>query len=98
MAGVSEPLRAVLEFATKLTKAPEDISGDDISALRDAGWTEQTIEDAINAIALFNYVNRLVDAFGIEGSQAYFDHVGAALAAHGYAPLIHQGTKKSNGA
>ena len=60
----------------------------DVDAVTSAGWSEQAVEDAINVAALFNYVNRLVDAFGIEGNDAYFKHVGQMLAGKGYAPLV----------
>ena len=96
MAGVSDKLRAVLTFAAKLTETPRTIGQDNIKTLQEQGWKDQAIEDAINVIALFNYVNRLVDAFGIKGNQKYFDHVGAALAAQGYAPLIQQSQKKAS--
>lgn len=96
MAGISESLRSIIEFSTKLTRSPERVSGDDISILKEAGLTDQTIEDAINVISLFNYVNRLVDAFGIEGSQPYFDFVGTALAKQGYTPLLAQAKVKAH--
>lgn len=98
MAGISESLRAIIVFSTKLTQSPELVTEDDISILKDVGLTEQTIEDAINVISLFNYVNRLVDAFGIEGNQPYFDFVGTALAKQGYTPLLAQASRKARSA
>lgn len=95
IAGISDSLRAIIEFSTKLTQSPETVNENDITALKDAGLTDQTIEDAINVISLFNYVNRLVDAFGIEGNQPYFDFVGTTLAKQGYAPLLDQAAKKA---
>lgn len=96
MAGISESLRTILEFSTKLTQSPEQVTENDILTLKEAGLTDQTIEDAINVISLFNYVNRLVDAFGIEGSQPYFDFVGTALAKQGYTPLLAQAKTKAH--
>ncbi len=93
--GIDQRMVAILTFATKLTQTPEHMEPTDIMALQDAGWADQTIEDVINVVALFNYVNRLVDAFGIEGNQPYFDYVGKALAADGYTPLIKQAQKKA---
>ena len=92
---VSAKLQAILEFATRITREPDSIRQTDIDALRDVGWEDETIEDAINVVALFNYVNRLVDAFGIEGDDAYFKHVGATLATQGYAPLVKSALKKA---
>ena len=95
-AGVDDRLRPILRFATKLTQTPEDVGQSDIDALRAAGWSDQSIEDTINVIALYSYMNRLVDAFGIKSHEAYFKQVGAALAKHGYAPLIRSALKKAS--
>ncbi len=78
----------LLDFAEQLTRAPHAIDQDDIDTLLAAGVSEQAIEDAINVIALFNYVNRLVDAFGVQGNPRYFEGVGRALARDGYAKLL----------
>ncbi len=88
--GVSEQLKDLLVFSEKLTRTPAEVTIADIDALKDKGVAEQTIEDTINVVSLFNYVNRLVDAFGVEGSPDYFKMVGASLAKNGYAPLIRQ--------
>ncbi len=80
-------LLALLAFAGKLTKTPGAIAQGDIDALTQAGWDEQSIEDAANVTALFNYVNRLVEAVGIEGEESYFRQIGKTLATRGYAPL-----------
>ena len=88
--GVSGQVRDLLVFSEKLTRTPAEITVADVDALKDKGIAEQTIEDTINVVSLFNYVNRLVDAFGVEGSPDYFKMVGASLAKNGYAPLIRQ--------
>ncbi len=95
MEGVSDQLRAILDFATKLTRDPGGIGKADIDALITEGIAEQTIEDAINVISLFNYVNRLVDSFGVEGGPSYFEYVGTALANHGYTPLLESSETKA---
>ena len=95
-AGVDDSLRPILRFATKLTQTPEQVGQADIDALRAAGWSDQSIEDAINVVALFNYVNRLVDAFGIKGNETYFKQIGATLAKQGYAPLIKSALRKAS--
>lgn len=95
-ADIDPKLRPILRFATKLTQAPDEVGQADIDALRAAGWSDQAIEDTINVISLFNYVNRLVDAFGIKGDEAYFKQVGAMLASQGYAPLVRSALKKAS--
>lgn len=93
---VDERLRPLLRFAGKLTRNPEAVGQADVDALLAAGWSEQAVEDTINVASLFNYVNRLVDAFGIEGSESYFKQVGRALATRGYEPLIRSALKKAS--
>ena len=92
---IDPKMRAVLRFAQKLTDHPEDLRQADIDALTAAGWSEQAVEDAINVIALFNYVNRLVDALGIEADETYYKQIGQALARQGYAPLIETTLKRT---
>ena len=87
-AGVDDRLRPILRFATKLTQTPEQVARADIETLRQAGWSDQAIEDATNVIALFNYVNRVVDALGIEGDDSTFAQIGKTIAQQGYARLI----------
>lgn len=94
--GVDEKLRPILRFATKLTQTPEDVRQSDIDRLLAAGWSEEAVEDAINVIALFNYVNRLVDAIGIEAEETYFKQIGSILATQGYAPLIETTLKRAS--
>lgn len=94
-ADIDPRLRAMLRFADKLTATPEEIGQADVDDLLAEGWSEQAVEDAINVTALFNYVNRLVDAFGIKGDEAYFKQVGRALATDGYAPLINSALRKA---
>lgn len=78
----------LLSFAERLTRTPQEVGQRDIDELTQGGVSEQAIEDAINVVALFNYVNRLVDAFGVAGNPTYFANVGRALARDGYAKLL----------
>jgi len=86
--GVSDQVKDLLVFSEKLTRTPAEITIADIDVLKDKEISEQTIEDTINVVSLLNYLNRLVDAFGVEGSPNYFKMVGASLAKNGYAALI----------
>ena len=88
IAGVSDQLKDLLIFSEKLTRTPAEISISDIEALKDKGVAEQTVEDTVNVVSALNYLNRLVDAFGVEGNPSYFKMVGAALAKNGYAALL----------
>lgn len=54
-------MRAALRFLETLTLRPEDLTGDDIDALRAAGLTDAAIRDAASVCALFSTITRLAD-------------------------------------
>lgn len=58
--------RTLLEFAVRLTDGPADIDDADVQTLRDVGWTEPQIAEAVYTTALFAMFNRVADAFGLE--------------------------------
>ena len=45
-------------------------TSDDVQRLRDAGWSEDQIAEAVYITALFAFFNRVADAFGVP-SQNY---------------------------
>lgn len=92
---LDDRLRAVFKFAYKLTLEPGNISEADIGAIRSAGWSDQTIEDTICVVSTFAFLNRLVDGFGIIGSDDHFQQVGAMVAQQGYEPLVKMVQQKS---
>jgi alkylhydroperoxidase family enzyme len=42
-----------------------------IGPLREEGWSDAAIHDAIQVIAYFNYINRVAEAVGIEGEPEW---------------------------
>ena len=58
-------MRALCDFAVKLTREPAAMTRADADALRAAGWDDVAIHDAIQVIAYFNYINRVAEAVGI---------------------------------
>ena len=74
-ADLSEPLRALCDYAVKLTRTPAAVGDDDVAALRAYGWDDEAIHDGIQVIAYFNYINRIAEGVGIgpepewEGAQ-----------------------------
>jgi uncharacterized peroxidase-related enzyme len=64
-AGLSEPLRALCDYAVKLTCSPAAIGAADVEELRAHGWDDEAIHDAIQVIAYFNYINRVAEGVGI---------------------------------
>ena len=59
-------LRALLEFAEKLTLTPYKIWDEDIAHLQELGWGEEAIVLTTHIVGIFNYLVRLADAFGLE--------------------------------
>ena len=64
-APVSPAERLLLEFVGTLTRHAYRITDDQVQALRDVGWTDAQIAEAVYDGALFNLFVRLADAFDI---------------------------------
>ena len=69
-AGLAPAERALLDYVELLTKAAYRSTPEDVQKLRDAGWTEDQISEAVYVTALFAFFNRVADAFGVP-SQDY---------------------------
>lgn len=65
-AGLSDAERALLEYVSKVTEAAYRTTHEDVQRLRDLGWTEPQIAEAVYITAMFAFFNRVADAFGIE--------------------------------
>ena len=57
--------RALLEFVRLLTLNPAGTTDEDVERLRQAGWAEPQIAEAVYIISLFAFFNRVADAFGL---------------------------------
>jgi alkylhydroperoxidase family enzyme len=55
----------LLDYAELITRAAYRSTADDVQKLRDAGWKEDQIAEAVYIIAMFAFFNRVADAFGI---------------------------------
>ena len=58
--------RAILEFAEKVTLAAYTVQPSDLDLLRSHGLDDETIFDVVEVVGLFNSINRIADALGIE--------------------------------
>jgi alkylhydroperoxidase family enzyme len=77
-APVSGAERALLEFVRLMTLASYRITAVDVQRLRDAGWSDEQIAEAVYIAALFAFFNRVADAFGLEDPH-YWDHPPAGM-------------------
>lgn len=57
--------RSLLDYVKLITEAAYKSTGDDVQKLRQAGWKEEQISEAVYITALFAFFNRVADAFGI---------------------------------
>jgi alkylhydroperoxidase family enzyme len=62
---VSDAERLLLEFVGTLTRHAYRITDEEVEGLRQAGWTDEQIAEAVYVGALFNLFVRLADAFDI---------------------------------
>lgn len=60
----------MLDYAKLITEAASKSTASDVQKVRDAGWTENQIAEAVYVIAMFAFFNRVADAFGVP-SQNY---------------------------
>jgi len=64
--------RVLLVFASKVNSESQSIGPADITALRDAGWGDDQIAEAVHVAAIFAFFNRVANAFGLQ-SQGFLD-------------------------
>jgi uncharacterized peroxidase-related enzyme len=71
-ADLSAAERALLEYVAKVTEAAYRTTAEDVQKLRDHGWTEPQIAEAVYITAMFAFFNRVADAFGVS-PQRYLE-------------------------
>ena len=64
-AGLTPAERSLMEYVELVTRAAYRSTAEDVQKLRDAGWKEEQIAEAVYITALFAFFNRVADAFGI---------------------------------
>lgn len=70
-APVQPRVRAMLDYARKLTLEPTAMSADDVQRLREAGWTDEDIMDIAEVTAMFAFTNRMASGLGWEPNPEY---------------------------
>ena len=54
-----------MDYVELVTRAAYRTSAADVQKLRDAGWRDEQIAEAVYVTALFAFFNRVADAFGV---------------------------------
>lgn len=64
-AGLTPAERSLMEYVESITRAAYRSTAEDVQKLRDTGWKEDQIAEAVYITAMFAFFNRVADAFGI---------------------------------
>ncbi len=92
-APIQEAERKLLAYLEKLTLAPATTTAEDVQQLRDIGWTDEAVYDAVTVCAMFNFYNRWVEGSGVQDMpQEGYEASGERLARQGYAGSLGSAT------
>lgn len=64
-AGLTPAELSLMEYVELITGAAYRSTAEDVQKLRNAGWKEDQIAEAVYITAMFAFFNRVADAFGI---------------------------------
>jgi alkylhydroperoxidase family enzyme len=64
-AGLSAAELALMHYTEQITNSASRSTAEDVQKLRDAGFSEDQIAEAVYIIAMFAFFNRVADAFGV---------------------------------
>jgi alkylhydroperoxidase family enzyme len=77
--------KALFTFLAKVNGDAARIRQEDLDAVKNVGWSDEAIYDAITVCGLFNFYNRWCDATGVGELPAEgFKESGKRLAQYGY--------------
>ena len=65
-ADLNPATRAMLDFATKLTREPTAMQESDVKTLRGRGLSDEQILSVVLITCTFNFMTRLADGLGVE--------------------------------
>lgn len=65
-AAPTQRLRALLQFAERLSLQPGSVEEQHLDALREVGYDDRAISDAVQVVSYFNYINRIADGLGVD--------------------------------
>ena len=70
-AAIEPRVQAMLDYALKLTLRPTEMTEDDVSGLREAGWSDEDVMDVAEVTGLFNMSNRMASGLGWRPNPEY---------------------------
>ena len=77
--------KALLAFVEKVNRDSNHIAQADVDAVRQSGWSDEAIYDAVTVCALFNFYNRWIDGTGVHDMPAAaYELSGKRLKEFGY--------------
>lgn len=71
-ADISDADRQLLDFCRLVSLEAQKTTPELVQELRDVGWTDQQIAEAVQVASMFAMFNRVADAFGLP-DPGYFD-------------------------
>jgi alkylhydroperoxidase family enzyme len=82
---LSDAEKALFAFIDEVNRSSNQITQKDVDAVKQAGWSEEAIYDAITVCSLFNFYNRWCDATGVQDMPpAAYEMSGKRMAEQGY--------------
>lgn len=86
-APIDDKLKALFALIEKSNTRSTSIGQADIDAVKEAGWTDEAIYDAVTVHALFRFYNAWIDITGVHDMPAAaYAMSGKRLAETGYVP------------
>lgn len=70
-APVQPEMKQLLAFAEKMALDASRITSEDIEGLRAAGFSDRAILDTAHVTGFFSYMNRVVQALGLDSKAAF---------------------------
>lgn len=64
-APLTDAERALMQYVELITRHAYRATAADVERLRQAGWTDPQVAEAVYIAALFAFFNRVADAFGL---------------------------------
>lgn len=64
-AGLTAAERELMRYTELITQSASRSTAEDVQRLRDCGFSENQISEAVYIIAMFAFFNRVADAFGV---------------------------------